>query len=111
VVGDDGYNKAYQVLEREGRLRHLRISNEGDVMPSKPYPGYTQNGVNLHLFADKEMELDYRNTKNVLCQLNFSMLDKHKLSTYMERLGLKANQKNLSKKISDLYEVARDFTN
>lgn len=111
MVGNYGYNTAHQGLEREGRLRHIRISNEGDVVPSKPYPGYTQNGVNLHLFSDKKMEHDYRNTKNVITQFNFSMLDKHMFPEYTKRLALPDNKELLSKKISDLYEVAGDFTN
>jgi hypothetical protein len=35
-VGDNGYNKAFQALESKGDLQHIRISNQGDLIPVSP---------------------------------------------------------------------------
>jgi hypothetical protein len=44
-VGDELFNKAYQRLEKKGLVRHIRVSNAGDIVPvSVPGFGYTQTG-------------------------------------------------------------------
>lgn len=111
LVGGSSYQKAFQSLEKEGRLRYIRISNHRDIVTSKPYPRYFQNGVNLHLFSDSKMELRYGNTKNVFTQISFSPLTVHGLDEYEKRLfGIPENKEILDKKVSELYDVAGEFT-
>ena len=35
-VGKSGYLRAFEKLEKDGKLRHIRVSNEGDVVPVAP---------------------------------------------------------------------------
>jgi hypothetical protein len=118
-TGDNGYNKAFQALESTRDLLHVRISNEGDIVPVLPVSvplllGYTQTGVNLHLHNDKDMEVGYRNLKWMISQLRWDSTTKHSLGTYYARLKVGRNQETLGKfqTVSDLYdEYAGDCTN
>ncbi|KAK1733750.1 lipase class 3 family protein [Skeletonema marinoi] len=122
-VGNDDYNKEFQYLEKKGNLRHIRIANEGDVVPtnniippaSLAIKGntklYTQNGVNLHLHADKEVEVDYRATKSCWSQTSLSSLDNHMVTEYYKRVELLANKKVYQQTVEELYNAAGDFTN
>jgi len=127
VIGNDDFNKEYQVLEKSGVLRHIRISNQGDVVPTNNIPlpmslaikgdssDFTQNGVNFFLRPRKKMDTDYRNTKPCAPQLaygNKDVLKNHGLDTYQARLDLRVNAASLDKTIEELYaEAAGDFTN
>eukprot|EP00592_Proboscia_alata_P007177 CAMPEP_0194357660 /NCGR_PEP_ID=MMETSP0174-20130528/5112_1 /TAXON_ID=216777 /ORGANISM="Proboscia alata, Strain PI-D3" /LENGTH=422 /DNA_ID=CAMNT_0039127775 /DNA_START=367 /DNA_END=1635 /DNA_ORIENTATION=- len=112
VVGGKSYNEAFQALEKQGRLRHIRISNESDLIPTQPYPFYTQNGVNLHLRKNRKMDHAYRNTKVVFSQLSFDPLPNHGLKEYEKRLfSIPENKSILEKSIAELYREAGDFTN
>eukprot|EP00985_Skeletonema_marinoi_P023971 scaffold16299_cov110-Skeletonema_marinoi.AAC.1 len=123
TVGNDDYNKEFQYLEKKGNLRHIRIANEGDVVPtnniippaSLAIKGntklYTQNGVNLHLHADKEVEVDYRATKSCWSQTSLSSLDNHMVTEYYKRVELLANKKVYQQTVEELYNAAGDFTN
>ena len=80
VVGNSGYDKVFQEQESKNKLHLLRISNQGDVVPTNPSPyKYTQQGVNMHLKGfGKEMELKYGNKKSLLSQMNLNPLGKHR---------------------------------
>jgi len=126
VVGNDDFNKEYQRLESEGILRHIRIANQGDVVPTNniPFPlslalrgnskEYTQNGVNLFLRPRRNMDIDYRNTKSCLPELlygNMNVLNNHMLTEYNNRLESRANKELLDQTVEELYDKAGDFTN
>ena len=127
VVGNDDFNKEYQSLEKKGVLRHIRVANQGDVVPTNniPFPAslalkgssrvYTQNGVNFFLRPSKKMDTEYRNTKPCGPELiygNASVLKNHGLDTYEARLELPVNADALDETIEGLYEeCAGDFTN
>lgn len=54
-VGDEAFLKSFQDLERKGRLRHLRFSNEDDIVPLMPFMSYNgiafkQTGMNVRLY-------------------------------------------------------------
>lgn len=125
VVGNDDFNKEYQELEKKGVLRHVRVANQGDVVPTNniPFPlslalkgsskVFTQNGVNLFLRPRKELDAEYRNTKSCLPELlygNLKVLDNHMLAEYMARLKLEKNQESFKQTVEELYEEAGDFT-
>lgn len=103
VLGND----FHQALERKGILRHIRVSNDGDLVPTKPFPGYTQNGVNVHLYDDKKDVLDYRNTKIMNPLLIPKALDNHMLPMYERRLEKKPKNKDiLESTLEGLYKTA-----
>lgn len=112
VVGDSkGFLKAHQDLEKAGKLRHIRVSNQNDVVPGCAL-GYTQTGVNMHAEEGKKMEIGYSNPKNVLTQLNLGSIARHNLEgegSYYSRLYCKngkgelLNAKELEKSIDQLY--------
>ena len=111
VVGNPVYNKAFQILEQQGRIQHIRISNEGDIIPSQPLPGYTQNGVNLHLLSDNQkMDLEYRNTLPIYTQLSLEAIENHMFPEYRTRLSCKENEEILSQTIDEIYKTAGNFT-
>mmetsp|Transcript_19643 Transcript_19643/g.29316 ORF Transcript_19643/g.29316 Transcript_19643/m.29316 type:complete len:352 (-) Transcript_19643:298-1353(-) len=122
-VGNFDYNAEFQELEREGFLRHVRIANEGDVVPTNAiYPPfsiaikgntkvYTQNGVNLFLKPEEKLVVDYRNTKSMRSQTDlFNNLDNHKLTEYAARLKEPANEAVYEQTLEELYQIAGDFT-
>mmetsp|Transcript_17637 Transcript_17637/g.35242 ORF Transcript_17637/g.35242 Transcript_17637/m.35242 type:complete len:474 (+) Transcript_17637:48-1469(+) len=122
IVGNDDYNKEFQYFEKKGNLRHIRVSNEGDVIPTNDvFPPasfaikgntklYTQNGVNLLLYPDKEVEVGYRATKPTWSQFGTSILTNHKLTEYIKRVELPANKKVYQQTVEELYSAAGDFT-
>ena len=116
LVGNKSFHKANAGLERIGRLRHIRLSNEKDVIPfSPPFSGYTQTGINLHLLDDDgKYSLAYSNKikKSFFSQMRPSSGKAHSLVEYWER-GQQAEMQYLNTLkegkfdalyISDLYE-------
>lgn len=124
VIGNDDFNKEYQSLEKQGVLRHIRISNEGDVVPTNNIPipfavkgnsrEYTQNGVNLFLRPEEKMVVDYRNTKSTLSQMRLNVLktlETHLLPEYEKRMDLQQNKEVFQQTIEEIYQQkAGDFT-
>jgi hypothetical protein len=123
VVGNYDYNNEFQVLEKKGILRHIRVANKGDVVPTNEifFPAslalngntklYTQNGVNLFLLPDEDLVVDYRNTKNCMSQFGSKVLPNHMLTEYRRRVGLEVNKKFYQQTVEELYATAGDFTN
>lgn len=67
LVGDEGFRRAFAVLEEEDRLRHVRITNERDFVPLlPPLPCYRHTGVQVHLrgkdWRGKQQEADLIDT-------------------------------------------------
>jgi len=124
VVGDKNFLLAYQDLEKEGKIRHIRVSNDGDVIAGHPITPlnnpFIQTGVNIHLQENKKAEVNYENTKSILSQLGSSgpfCMDRHSLfgkskgRSFYERLYAKdketgefINKDLLSKTIDELYD-------
>ena len=61
LVGNSSFNKSFQAMERLNRLRHVRITNEFDIVPlSPPKTGYQQTGINVHFLDDEgDYEISY----------------------------------------------------
>jgi len=128
VAGNYDYNKEFQALEKMGILRHIRVSNEGDVVPTNeialPFRlamagdtyAYTQNGVNLHLLPDKEMVVGYRNTKSFSEQFFWSnpmkSAEAHYLTAYQPLSELEVNKKSATyqQTVEEIYAHAGDCT-
>lgn len=122
-VGNDDYNKEFQALEKKGFLRHIRVSNEGDVVPTNniipPFSfvfkgdtrDYTQNGVNLFLLPNGKLVTDYGNTKSMLSQFNIlKSLECHLLPMYRARVESPANKEVYQQTVEEIYQTASDFT-
>merc|ERR1711935_907685 len=121
VVGNDQFFESFRDLERDDKLRHLRVSNRRDVIPGTPGMGlakpYVQTGVNIHLQPKGTATVEYENTKSIISQASFNPLDRHSLYgdgngySYYERLYAKerrsgeyVNKKILEKSIEELYD-------
>lgn len=57
-VRDKAFLDSFQKLQEDGKLRHLRISNEDDIVPLMPFASYTgtryyQTGINVRLYNKK----------------------------------------------------------
>lgn len=119
IAGNDNYLRAFQDLEKEDKLRHIRVSNSHDVVPVE-LPTYRQTGVNFHLREGKKMEVGYRNPKNIFsqicfgCQISFgSAAARHSLEgdgSYYSRLYVRGengellNKDDMDKSVKELYE-------
>lgn len=55
-VGDEGFLKATNQLEREKRLRMLRVVNDNDSIPVMPMIGYQHAGFQVRLYDDPKYE-------------------------------------------------------
>ena len=126
-VGDEGYNKEHMYLESEKILRHIRISNETDVVPTfnidAPYRFlftgdtslYTQNGMNLFLRPDGQKMVDsYGNPKEFSSQFSLlgatTCLGAHSLATYEERMKYDENQEVFDQTVEELYATHVTFS-
>lgn len=124
VVGNKHFFSAYQDLEKENKVRHIRVSNNSDVIPGTPGVGivkpYKQTGVNIHLKENKKAEVKYENTKSIISQTSTNPLKRHSLygeegKSYHERLygkdskGAFINDHVLSKTVEQLYEEHADL--
>ncbi len=104
--------REYQSLEKQGCLRHIRVSNDGDkvcVVPHIPF-GYKQTGVNIHLYPDKEAEVDYDSTRSRLSAVQCTDKDAmHTLEVYYERLvGNYGNRRIMKYSVEEFY---REYAN
>ncbi len=62
-VGDSDFRQHFEELEKQGKIRHLRVTNEDDVVPLAPFVGlhwglptlYKHVGLNLKLYRNKGM--------------------------------------------------------
>ncbi len=114
-VGDRDFLRVYQTLEAKGVLRHICISNDGDVVCKVPSLGYVQTGLNIHLCPYKEAELAYSVQRRLwitptLCNVitnkcsASNIKGMHSLETYFERLIASGrNGYLLSKSVDELY--------
>jgi len=118
VVGNEEFFLAHQDLEKEGKLRHVRVSNQNDVVPGTPGLGYWQTGVNIHV-QDAKAEVGYPNTKTILSQLSLSSIARHSLQgkkSYDERMykedgkGKMLNEDILALSVDELYKQYAGFS-
>jgi len=95
LVGNDKYNTQYEHLEKNGFLRHIRMTNIGDAVPCemalfglekiiiKGEPSkFVQNGLNLMLSSNVKTDIKYDNTTTLLSQLGFRSRTIHGLPEY-----------------------------
>mmetsp|Transcript_32760 Transcript_32760/g.48022 ORF Transcript_32760/g.48022 Transcript_32760/m.48022 type:complete len:434 (-) Transcript_32760:86-1387(-) len=103
-VGNKGYLEKYKQLEKEGLLRHIRVSNQGDIVTVSPSMGFYQTGLNIHVTEGKEVEIGYCKDRSFMSQLNTNALGNHGLPTYHGRLFISRNTTAISMDIEELYK-------
>ena len=98
-----------QALERKGNLRHIRFSNQGDMVPVAPFGfGYTQTGLHVFMKAHDEADVGHRNLKRSTFQFRifpWVMTRAHTLAEHQKRLKFDDNQEMLcSKTVEEFYQ-------
>ncbi len=104
-VGNKAYQAAFKVLEEEGKLRHIRVSNHGDVVAVAPSVGYYQTGVNLHVKPNGKMEIGYEKDRSMLAQIRLNSASMHSLSYYHERIFREENSEIIQMNVEEIYKV------
>lgn len=113
VVGNQDFFDAFRKMEKEGRVRHVRVSNDKDIIPGNPFVHYVQTGVNIHLYEKKAAEVAYENTRHCLGLLSTDPMGRHSIFNdggYYERLykkdadGAFLNKHVLGETVEQLYE-------
>lgn len=102
-VGNKRYQEEFTCLECEGKLRHIRVSNEGDIIPVSPWGGYYQTGVNLHVNPEGRATTIHNKNTSLMSQINPGMLGKHSLISYNERMFVDENEDILDMDVDQLY--------
>jgi hypothetical protein len=84
-----------QRMEELNWLRHIRVSNENDVVPVSPpprfaygavYEKYMHTGVNVHLIpGEGNHEIAYQNPKTFASQLSLDSGERHTVVDYWSR--------------------------
>ena len=103
-VGNKAYQDAFTALEDSGKLRHVRVSNEGDVVAVAPSIGFRQTGLNLHVSPDGMMDINYLNNRSFFSQINLGAAKMHGLNSYHERMFRDENKAILDMSVDQLYE-------
>jgi len=116
VVGNKEFRDAYKDLEKENKLRHIRVANKNDVATGSPFSTilwggrFVQTGVDLNLLPKKKMTIGYCGKKSILGQLTFKAVKAHSLPSYLEHFltkdenGKFLNEEILRMTVEDLYE-------
>ena len=116
--GTGGYQKKFNEVEWEGKLRHIRVSNNGDAVPLGvhtivPLAGYKQPGVNVHLHPDKKADIAYNKVQgkfiNPLTAMDMHMLPSHRSRLMREEDGGLVNKDILTKSIEEIYSEYADI--
>jgi len=112
-VGGKVFSEAFKILEKAGRIQHIRVSNETDVVPVAIIaPNYMHVGINLHLDPVKDVILVYQGKRSFNSQFSpFQNAANHSLDEYDTRFR-KAKDQIESMAINDIYSnssITKDF--
>ena len=101
--GNNEFGKAFATFEKEGKLRHIRVSNEGDVIPVGLGPRFTQTGLNLHVSQSQGVKVAYGINKTFWSQFTFGFFSKHMLGSYYKNIFKSENADIINMSIEELY--------
>jgi len=112
-VGDKEYYELYVDMEKKGLLRHLRITNDGDVVPSGPTMSFWQTGLNMHVQKNQKVQFKYhKNKKGMLNQFRgLASLTRHPLTDYRQNLFTEENAADVNMTTVELFDKYVDFDN
>lgn len=88
-VGGKVWNEAFQTLEQAGKIQHIRVTNQKDVVPVVIcLPDYVHTGVHLYLNpkAKNGYELAYNDNRSLWWQWSFDPVEIHLLRQYYPRI-------------------------
>ena len=100
LVGDNSWQKAFMMLEKNETLRHLRVTVREDFVPTVPYASplltqwgdYQHTGIRLNLYKNQTVSLQHsyklplrRGARNVTKKIT-DTLPWHELGMYDSRL-------------------------
>jgi hypothetical protein len=107
-VGNRAYARGFQAMEEAGLVRHIRFTNEGDIVPVGTFGfGYSQTGVNIYFRRGERRaaEVSYSTVaRSVFSQLSFESVECHMMSSYTTRFMRPINKPLHAKTIDQLYE-------
>ena len=98
VTGNRDYYNEFKLLEEAGKLRYIRVSNDGDVVTNEIL--YKHNGLNLNVFEGKVMDIGYGNVRD----RRGGEIIQHDFSYYYKNVFQKKNAEILRKSVEELYE-------
>jgi len=110
--GTEGYRTAMEHLERDGFIRHLRINNEEDFVPTIPFISFGRKrqmkhiGVNLRL-KESGFMLEHSSAANIWTAFRNSIF-KPIFSGLTKWHGLELHEERLEKIAKDLQEMKLD---
>jgi hypothetical protein len=112
-AGNPAFCANFKALETKGKLRHIRVSNEGDAVTIVfKYMGYAQTGLNIHV-SDESLEnkavVKYGTSQGFwINPLRAGGL--HSLNSYYKRLFTDENKEILDKRMEELYKEYASFS-
>ena len=74
-------------LERDRKLRHIRISNQGDIIPVAPF-FWSQTGLNIHVCNGAPAKIGYNVEYWSWTQIRLVSLARHSLESYLAHLNV-----------------------
>ena len=92
-------------MEKSQKLRHIRVSNDGDVIPVAP-PFYTQTGLNIHVYDGSPAYVGYNDSDGwLIAQIRPWSAGRHSLESYHKHFFEdKSNEENIvGLSVKDLY--------
>lgn len=104
-VGGKAFKKTHMALEKSNMLRHIRVTNNGDIIPVFP-PLYKQTGLNIHAYKHKPAHSGYDDRERwLIAQIRFYSGKRHSLPSHHKHLHTNdINLKNVvDLSVRDLY--------
>lgn len=122
-AGCYSFKLLHKAMEKAKLIRHIRISNQHDVVPVGPFIYFYQTGVNIYVREKAPALIGYEVEQWCITQLRFWSLGRHSLSSYLAHLHYKAPNKArsgaaavkvnkrivLDKSVKDLYAEHAGF--
>jgi len=107
-VGNEAFSAEMYNLEKKNIARHVRITNEGDLVPVLFFfDGYTQSGCNFYVRDNQEMKLGgFGNTQTIFSEFRFNLSEsgrRHGVGSHQQHLFYKVGGKNVNFKIWKRY--------
>jgi hypothetical protein len=97
-TGNDEYLEVFKQQEKDGKLRHIRISNNNDIVVNETR--YKHTGLNMNLHAGLRMDIGYGNVRKTIG----GNIKEHSLDEYYKNIFQETNRYILERSVEELYE-------
>jgi len=88
-VGTESFRDAFRALERDNKLRHIRVSNDNDCIPANPcIGGFVHAGVNIQLKKSGLSVINYEGIEKQPYPLAFILFIPTALSVVIKVLSI-----------------------